>query len=99
MIDLRKMLWVCKVSPVQSTASALQGRSVVARFSRCPMQTWGCSPSAGRTRLAWSFMRLSWQASGGSTPLQGVSTPPPCQMHTLHTSSSAIVSAARAPQL
>ena len=79
---------VYKIYP--SFVPALQGRSAVARCSHCPMQTWGCSPSAGRMCPAWSSMRLSWQASAGSPPLQEVSTPPPCQVHTYCASSSAI---------
>ena len=73
-----------------SFVPALQGRSTVARYSRCPMQIWGCSPSAGRMCPAWSSMHLKWPDSDGFPPLQEVSTAPPCQVHTHRASSFTI---------
>ena len=85
-----------KAPPLQCPVSALQGRSTVARYSRCPMQIWGCSPSAGRMCPAWSSMHLNWPDSDGfPTSARGEhrsalpSAHPPCiQLHHILRSTS-----------
>ena len=77
-------------SPVQCHPCLFsQGPGAAVKYSHCPMETWGCSPSAGRVCLAWSSMHLSWQASAGFPPLQEVSTLPTCLVHTCRAASSA----------